>query len=35
MQQLKAECKQATMSTPDIRTFFQMPAQHPNDLQPP
>jgi len=34
-QQQKAERKWATMHTPDIRTFFQPPAQHPNDLQPP
>jgi len=34
-QQLKAECKRATLQTPDIQTFFQTLAQHPNDLQPP
>jgi len=34
-QQLKAECKQATLHTPDIWTFFWLPVQHPYDLQPP
>jgi len=34
-QQQKAERKRAILHTPDIRTFFQTPAQHPNDLQPP
>jgi len=34
-QQLKAEHKQATLNTPNIQMFFQTPAQHPNDLQPP
>jgi len=33
--QLKAEKQQALMSTPDIRTFFGLPAQQPDDLQPP
>jgi len=34
-QQIKAEKKQAAMSTPDIRTFFRPLAQHPDDLHPP
>jgi len=34
-QQQKAERKRAILHTPDIRTFFQTTAQHPNDLQPP
>jgi len=34
-QQLKAEQKQATLATPDIRNFFPSLAQQPNDLHPP
>jgi len=34
-QQQKAERKRAIMHTPDIRNFFQIPAQHHNDLHPP
>jgi len=34
-QQIKAEKKQAALSTPDIRTFFRPLAQHPDDLHPP
>jgi len=33
-QQLQAAKTQASIHTPDIRTFFH-PTQHPNDLQPP
>jgi len=34
-QQQKAKRKRAIMHTPDIRQFFQTPAQHHNDLHPP
>jgi len=34
-QQLRAEKKQATMATHDIRNYFQPLAQQPDDLQPP